>query len=47
MMTGDALTRMAEAGRAGCWKQYTVERLAQDFKRIYALTFHRRLSWCA
>lgn len=32
----DALARMAEAGRARVLEQYTVERLAQDFKRIYA-----------
>jgi len=35
----DALTRMAEAGRARVLEQYTVERLAQDFKRIYASLF--------
>lgn len=32
----DALARMAEAGRARVLAEYTVERLAQDFKRIYA-----------
>lgn len=32
----DALARMAEAGRQRVLEEYTVERLAQDFKRIYA-----------
>jgi glycosyltransferase involved in cell wall biosynthesis len=32
----DALARMAEAGRQRVLTEYTVERLAQDFKRIYA-----------
>ncbi len=32
----DALARMAEAGRQRVLAEYTVERLAQDFKRIYA-----------
>jgi glycosyltransferase involved in cell wall biosynthesis len=32
----DALTRMAEAGRQRVLAGYGVERLAQDFKRIYA-----------
>jgi len=32
----DALARMAAAGRQRVLAEYTVERLAQDFKRIYA-----------
>lgn len=43
----DALARMAAAGRERVLAEYTVERLAQDFKRIYASLIKGDLSCAA